>query len=194
MNLPPNCELSWPDETDGLRVASVARLDPAAKGQDLILGVFSEPRWRTRNIAVTFYGTGPSQRSLSRYARMLDLGENVQFGGHALDVSQVWKQNHALILASRYEGTPLAVCEAMSCGRPVIATNVGGNSEVIIDNETGFLAESPSVKHLSEAMERAWNQRDRWPEIGEAAKTQIRKMRVNDPVQHFAQLLLSQFE
>ena len=57
------------------------------------------------------------------------------------------------MLPSRFEGLPLALVEAMLCPRPAVVTNVAGNTEVIEDGETGFVAAAPTAGHLDEAME-----------------------------------------
>src|SRR5437763_3000966 len=45
------------------------------------------------------------------------------------------------------------------CARPAIVTNVGGNAELLEDGRSGFVAPAPTIKHLNEAMERAWDRR-----------------------------------
>ncbi|MFM8485760.1 MAG: glycosyltransferase, partial [Bacteroidota bacterium] len=57
--------------------------------------------------------------------------------------------------------------------RTAIVTNVSGNGEVIIDNETGFLARACTCEMLDEAMERAWQAREQWKDIGKAAREHV---------------------
>ena len=83
--------------------------------------------------------------SLERLAEHLRLGDRVIFGGET-SVTDIWASNQVLALASRYEGLPLVIVEAMLCGRPVVATNVAGHSEVIEDGRVGFLADAPTVR------------------------------------------------
>ena len=86
-----------------------------------------------------------------------------------------------MILTSRYEGLPLALVEAMLCGRVSIVTDVSGNREVLTDGKTGFLAKHPEPESVSEAMDRAWERRNEWKEIGENAKEDIRKIVPENP-------------
>jgi glycosyltransferase involved in cell wall biosynthesis len=181
--------LPWPGEEHCLRFACVGRLDPAAKGQDLILEALAQPQWRGRSIRVSFYGSGPMFASLRRYAATLGLSDVVTFEGHVETIESIWLQNHALLLPSRYEGLPLALVEAMHCGRSGVVTDVAGNAEVIVDGETGFLAAAATVGHLSEAMERAWRDRDRLYDMGMGAAKAIRQMMPADPAAEFANLL-----
>ena len=181
--------LPWPDEAGGVKFAFVGRLEPGAKGCDILLDVLSGAQWRTRKITVTFYGEGNSAGSVKKYASALGLG-NVRFHGHAGNVMDIWKENHVLLLPSRYEGLPLAAVEAMLCGRPCVVTDVGGSAELIEDNATGFVAEAATVRHFNEAMERAWNLRAEWREIGEKAGAKVRAALPRDPAGVFAEKLI----
>ena len=116
--------------------------------------------------------------------------ENVEFRGHVGSIQDVWKNHHLLVLPSRLEGLPLVLVEAMLCGRPAVVTNVAGNSEVLDDNETGFLAAAPTAAHFDEAMERAWQRRNQWEDMGREAARRIRLAVPEDPVGVFADQLM----
>jgi len=182
---------AWPDGLpSGLSLACVARLDVAQKGQDLLLQVLSLPRWRERKVHVSIVGKGPNGRLLHRAAEELQL-TNVEFTGHVEDVEQVWSKHHAFVLASRYEGMPLALIEAMLCGRPGIVTDVAGHRELIRDGVNGFLAKAPTVELLDEAMNRAWECRGRLKAMGETAAADVRAWVSPDPAEDFARELMS---
>ena len=171
----PNCQAgTW-------RLACVGRLYPPAKGQDLLIDVLRQPQWRARSLLVSFYGAGPHEQCLRRLVEASGLEQQVRFCGHVSDVAQVWRDNHALILPSRAEGLPLALIEALLCGRTAIVTDVAGNAEVVEHGVTGFVAEAPAVRPLARAMEEAWSARDRWREMGERASETIRKQIPEDP-------------
>jgi glycosyltransferase involved in cell wall biosynthesis len=189
-NVPAEEPPLWPKENRIWKLACVARLEPAAKGQDLLFHVLSHPQWRERPVEANLYGQGPWEQNLKRLAAYLEL-KNVRFHEHKLDVKQIWETNHLLVLPSRCEGLPLTLVEAMWCARPAVVTDVGGNTEVCVDGETGFVAAAPTVPLLEEAMERAWNRRADWPSIGQAARAHAKKLIPNDPVGDFCQLLLA---
>ena len=65
-----------------------------------------------------------------------------------------------LVLPSRYEGLPLALVESMWCSRPAVVTEVAGNTEVCVDNETGLVVPVPTVPLLADTLERAWERRE----------------------------------
>jgi glycosyltransferase involved in cell wall biosynthesis len=179
----------WPRSSDEvLRMACVGRLYPAQKGQDILLEVLARPRWSERRWSLTFYGHGPQRESLERLARKLNLSDRVVFAGHS-PILQVWRENQILVMPSRYEGLPLTIIEAMLCGRPALATDVGGNPEVIEDGVTGFLAEAPVVSSVDRALERVWKRREELEEMGALAAATIRKLVPKDPVGIFTEKL-----
>jgi len=187
-NVPAADPPAWPPETGVWKLACVGRIEPLSKGQDLLLEVLARPQWRERPVEVNLYGTGPWEEGMRRLATYLQL-EKVHFRGHVTDINQVWADNHLLVLPSRYEGLPLALVEAMWCGRPAVVTDVGGNAEMCVEGETGFIAAAPTAKLLEETMERAWNQRARWPALGRAARVRTEKLVPNDPVGDFIEKL-----
>ena len=179
----------WPDDRPGLRLACIGRLHPKEKGQDLLLRVLARRRWRDRPLSVTFYGDGLQRVSLERMARNLGL-TNATFAGFARDVPAIWSAHHGLILPSRCEGMPLVLVEAMLSGRVPIVTDVGGNTEVVDAGATGYVAAAPTEDALDNAMERAWSERHRWREVGEAAAARIRALVPRGPERCFAQRLV----
>jgi glycosyltransferase involved in cell wall biosynthesis len=179
----------WPDIDRGLRLACVGKLFPQQKGQDLLLRVLARDKWRARPLSVTFYGAGPQCGALKRMAAMLQV-DCVSFVGFTEDVAAIWNDHHGLILPSRAEGLPLVIVEAMLSGRVPIITNTGGNGEVVTDGETGFLAAAPTEECLDDALERAWQQRDNWRAIGNAAADRIRTLVPVNPARVFADHLL----
>ena len=157
-----------PVAADGVvRFATVARLDASQKGYDILFETLSRPPWRERaDWRLDLYGSGEDERYLRRLAQHFGIDSRVHFAGHVADVRSIWREHPLLLLPSRAEGTPLALIEAMLCGRAAVATDVGGNAEWIEDGVTGYLAEAPTTALFGNALERAWVQRERWAEMG----------------------------
>lgn len=182
----------WPDAPDGaVRLACVARLFAAEKGQDLLLRALALARWRERPVHVSFFGDGVNREALAGMARQLEL-TNVTFEGQVPDVAAVWRDHHALVLPSRAEGSPLSVIEAMACGRVPVVTAVGGSTELVDDGVTGFVAEAPTVDALDGALERAWQARADWPAIGAEAARRIGELVPDEPASPLAELALEE--
>jgi glycosyltransferase involved in cell wall biosynthesis len=182
-NVEYNNEIEYPEIKENYFLANVARHEFYAKGQDILFRVLNEKKWRERNLIVNLYGKGEHSYSLNKLKNYFEL-EKVNIAGH-IPPLEIWEQNHALILTSRYEGLPLALVEAMLCGRMGIVTDVSGNPEIIIDNENGFLAKAPDVEFVDEALEKAWNRRTEWKELGMRAKEYVRTIVPEDPVEFF---------
>jgi glycosyltransferase involved in cell wall biosynthesis len=182
--------LPWPGDEGETRLACVARLDLEAKGQDTLLQVLATEKWRRRPLRVGFFGVGRHRDSVVELARFLGLSR-VTFPGFVPDVTSVFREHHALILPSRHEGLPLALVEAMMCGRPPIVSDAGGNAELIEDGVTGFVARGSDVRALDDVLERAFAQRQAWQAIGSRAAERIRQRYPQRPEVAFAQRLLA---
>jgi len=187
--VPADGPLPWPGrEMECLRLACVARLYLLDKGQDILLRVLAGEKWKGRKLHVSFYGSGVNGEALADLAARLGL-RNVSFEGQTEDVLGIWKNHHMLVLPSRAEGMPLALVEAMMCGRPCVVTKVGGNAEVVQDGVTGFLA-APEEDSIDAALEEAWVRRRELREMGERAALRIRELVPANPAEDFADTLL----
>lgn len=159
--------IPWPDQST-LHFAVVANLGHR-KGHDTLLECLSSIAWKKRNWQLNIYGSGYGAGYLKDLAGFFHLEERVVFHGFQHDVREIWSSNHLLLIPSAGEGLPISLTEAMICGRPAVVTDVGGNSEVITEGQTGFIAEAPSVQSYARAMERAWGERERWEQMGREA-------------------------
>lgn len=178
----------WPSDEGITDIACVGRMDPRAKGQDILLQVLALPKWRQRPIRLNFYGDGPCEKSIESLAKLLNV-ENVRFRGQVSDVRSIWTENHALVLPSRYEGLPLVIVEAMFCARPVITTDIAGNAELLEEGITGFIAPAPDATLLDQALERGWSRRGDWQSIGTAARAAALEKIPSDPITLFSNKL-----
>jgi glycosyltransferase involved in cell wall biosynthesis len=186
-NVDYNVCLPWPRQLDDeIRLACVGRLDVRAKGQDILLEALAAPAWLNRRWYLTFYGDGPMKDGIERMIDHFGLRGHATIAGWSPSAERIWQKNHVLVLASRLEGLPLVVVEAMLCGRPVIATNIAGNPEVVEDETTGFLADAPTVPSFRAALERFWERRSELKSMGETAARAIRKKVAPEPAKVFA--------
>lgn len=176
--------------TDIYKIAVVARLESDVKGYDLLFETFAQPQWKDRNYRVHIYGSGPHEEYIRDLATFYRLEENVIFKGFVKDITEVWNENHILMLPSRGEGTPLSLLEASYCKRAAVVTDVGGNAEIVTEGINGFVAEAAVTSCVANAMERAWQQRDKWEMMGLAAKKKIDILYAKDPVDGFIEKII----
>lgn len=183
--------MPWPEQTDQtLRLACVARLHPASKGQDILFRALSDPRWSERDWQLSLFGAGEQEQSLRRLAQLLGISHRVHFMGHSRTPMEIWKTHHALVLPSRYEGTPLVLMEAMLAGRPAISTAVSGAPELIEHGKNGFLAQAPTVAHFQSCLEEAWATRSQWESIGRTGHASAAERAKEVPAERLARELL----
>jgi glycosyltransferase involved in cell wall biosynthesis len=187
-NVAIDTDLEWPEDNPTLGLACIGRLNPEPKGQDLLMRIMSRPEWRERPVELNLYGAGPYEQSLRRICQLLEL-TNVHFRGHVNDVRTIWSRNHILVQSSRYEGVPMTVSEAMWCGRPAVVTNVGRCGELCVDGVTGFVAQEATVSSFGQALERAWERRSEWRNMGLAARTRADTFVPKNPVALFCDQL-----
>lgn len=180
---------SYPEATDTYRLAVVASYTPGNKGQDVLLKVLADKKWKDRNLVVSLFGKGKYEAYLRKLAMWYGL-RNVHFGGHQ-SIHEIWQSHQGLLLPSRKEGMSLALIEAMIIGRFGITTNVGGAHEVITDNVTGFIAEALTPALLDDALERAWQQRSQWPAISKKAYESIRTVVPTDPARFLMERIIA---
>jgi len=187
-----NQEIPWPHKNDDIwRLACVGRLNPIAKGQDILIETLKEKRWKNRPVKVSIYGEGAQENILRRLVKNYELEDKIEFCGQVDGLKNIWAENHALVLPSRFEGLPLVLIEAMMCKRTAIVTDIAGNKEILENKVSGFIAEAPTILHFGRSLEEAWTLRDQWRDMGEAAYTEIRKKIPPDPAEVLANKMIS---
>jgi L-malate glycosyltransferase len=179
-----NIRMEWPKSEIPL-LAVVSRLDINFKGQDILLETISLPKWKDRNFKIQLYGDGPDKMKIAELIRYYNLEQKVFLKGHIKEITDVWKENHLLIMPSLSEGLPLTITDAMLCSRPCLVTDVGDSAYLIDENENGWIAYTASVKALDEALERAWQQREQWEEMGQRAHLKIMNFIDHNPGKTF---------
>lgn len=163
--------LTYP-KGETLQLACVGRLDAKVKGQALLLQCLSTQDWRSRNWHLNIYGKGDDLYFFQTLASHFGIAHKVSFHGFVKDVKlEIWEKCNLLIMPSYYEGLPIVLIEAMLCGRAAIVTDVGGNSELIKDCETGFISSATNKKSLLDTVQRAWTHKNRWEQMGKDAYT-----------------------
>lgn len=132
------------------RFVSVGRL-AAIKNFPLMLSAFARLAGR-EHASLTIVGDGPERAHLMALSAQLGLGDRVHFVGFSYDVPRYLADADVFLVSSNYEGISIAVLEAMQAGLPVIATNVGGISETVVDGVTGMLIPAGDCEALTSAM------------------------------------------
>jgi glycosyltransferase involved in cell wall biosynthesis len=135
---------SWPGPTIG----SLGRLD-RQKGYDVLLEALPALPDET---AVMILGEGPERSCLERQASRLGVQDRLRLLGRRENARDYLATFDVFVLPSRFEGLPLALIEAMLAELPVVATDVGSDSEVVRDGQTGLLVEPDDPEALGRAL------------------------------------------
>ena len=136
------------DQVVGLGV----RLSPQ-KGIRYLIDAFSRLTKRTSNTKLLIIGDGELRPALERQARGLGLGKQVIFGGYRNDIAEILPAIDIYVLPSLWEGHPLVLLEAMAARRPVIASDIPGNRETVVDGKTGLLVAPENAEALTHAID-----------------------------------------
>ena len=123
---------------DAFVAGTVGRLDPV-KNLPLLLEAHALLLARYPNARTVVVGEGSERAALERKAADLGVSGSVIFTGYRQDVRFLMPAFDVYVNCSTYEGVSLTILEAMASTLPVVATPVGGNPEVVIDQETGLL-------------------------------------------------------
>jgi glycosyltransferase involved in cell wall biosynthesis len=134
------------------RIVMVGRLGPP-KRPDLAIRALARVVKRLPAAHLQLVGDGPLRSGAERLARDLGVDGAVEFLGARDDVPALLAEAACAILASDYEGCPLAVIEAMAAAVPVVATAAGGIDELVADGRTGFVSPADDSEALAARIE-----------------------------------------
>jgi len=130
-------------------VGNIGRLSPE-KGQADFIRAAAEVLKYCKNVKFALIGSGSDETYLRELADELNIRDSVIFTGYRNDMLQVYNSLDLVVQSSRTEGMPNVILEALAMETPVIATDVGGTLEAIINNYTGILIRPGDPRELAE--------------------------------------------
>ena len=130
---------------------------------------------RNFNLRYRFIGDGEEMIALKQQVAKMKLDNRIEFLGYRSDIPEQLTTLDIYVQPSIYEGMPNSVLEAMASGLPVIATNVGGTPEVVIDNQTGFLIPPKDPSAIAEKIMYIIEHPNLVKQIGQNARAYIEK-------------------
>lgn len=139
---------AWPERGGVPRIVMVARFAPQ-KNQQQLLSALAEVELPFK---LTFVGDGPTRLAAEQLAGELGLTPRVEFLGVRRDTEQILAASELFVLATNWEGFPITILEAMRAGLPVIATDVDGVREAVLDGQTGCLVPRGDTQALREKL------------------------------------------
>jgi glycosyltransferase involved in cell wall biosynthesis len=161
---------------DEILILSTARLWPQ-KGVQFLIQAVGELATvpLDRPFKLLLAGTGPMSGSLAQLARRLNLGEKVRFLGFRSDVGDLLAACDIFVLPSLWEGLCLGLLEAMAAAKPIVATDIAGNSEATLGGQAAALVPSKDSAALAAAIRDLADH----PEVAEALARKARTIYVS---------------
>ena len=148
---PDNKNQSFRDEleldSNSILIANIGRLSPE-KGQEIFLKAAKELLENHDSLFFLLIGIGPEQGKLERLCDDLGIREHVIFCGYRDDMVNIYNSLDLVVQSSSTEGMPNVILESLLMETPVVATSVGGTSEIIQHKQTGLLIESENLQQL----------------------------------------------
>lgn len=171
-----NQKFTWKDKNGGYyKLIYIGRLYFLHKGLDMLLSVLAKKKWKNRPLQIMAYGEGQDREFMEKYIREHDI-KNFFFCGYTKDLEKEIVKYDGAIFPSRMEGIPIALTDVLLCHRMAIVTPVGGMPEIIKNGENGFVSSSVSKEGIEECLERAWQNRNKWKDMGKEAGLMIRRV------------------
>ncbi len=159
-------------EPGALVLGTVARFDPV-KALDTLLRAFAVVAADRPAARLLIVGDGPEGPRLRALAATLGIEDRVRLPGFVADASRLLPALDLYVSASRKEGLPLALLEAMACGLPVAATRVPGHVDVVEQGVTGLLVAPADHRDLGRAMGDLMVEPARRSAMGQAGRRRV---------------------
>jgi glycosyltransferase involved in cell wall biosynthesis len=144
------------------------------KGLSTLLQAFSQLSPAEGSAELSLIGWGPSERALAEEACALGLGSRVAFHPAISNVEEALREIDIFVLPSYSEALSNSLMEAMACGCAVVASRVGGNSELVTHDETGLLFEAGNSGELAACLRRLIGDEQLRRRLGRQASERIR--------------------
>lgn len=132
-------------------LGTVARFDPI-KNHTMMLQAFANVLLKQPNCTLLIVGDGEERQNIENCINELGIAENVILAGYEPKPAEHIALMDIFLLSSLSEGTSMTLLEAMSISKPCVVTNAGGNPEIIIDQENGYVTPNDNAAHYAAAI------------------------------------------
>ena len=168
-------------DPDALVVGTVANLRPV-KGYPDLLEAAAQVLRKLPDVRFVTIGQGPQAAAVHALHARLGLGDGVRLLGHRRDAVRVMGACDVFCLASHHEGLPVALMEALALGLPVVATGVGGVTEVVDSGREGLLVPPGRPDELAAALLEVLTDGERRQAMAAAARQRGRALSVESAI------------
>lgn len=145
------------------------------KNQSLLIDAWKHVLAEIPNAKLLFAGQGECERRLKGRVAREGLSTSIQFLGYRTDIPQLLSLADVVTLVSKREGLPRSIMEAMAAGKPVVATNVRGNRDLVKDGTNGLLVSIGDARSLAQALVRILTDKELAQRMGTAGREIIQE-------------------
>ena len=153
---------------DNKVVLSLGRLKKQ-KGYDLLIDAFRSVVEKQHQAILLIGGDGPERENLTQQIIAMGMKNHIRLLGLVNNVDELLEVCDVYVNSSRYEGLPITLLEAMAHKKPIVATDVGGNAEVVKHNKTGFLVPYGQLSSIADAIVKILEDKVLKEKLGEGA-------------------------
>jgi len=161
-----------PHHQVGVVVATFKR----QKGHQFLIDAAARLNSKFPDFHILFVGDGELREQLKNQVKDLHLENRIHFLGTRKDVPAILSASDLFILPSLWEGLPMALIEAMASELPVVATDVSGTKQVMVDGTTGVLVQPGDSAQLVSAIERVLSNPSAAKAMGEASRKRVERL------------------
>lgn len=166
-SIPIAPEQQLPNEGKTRWIGTVSRLD-TVKNHPMLLRAMQQVLRRFPDTRLVIVGDGPERAALEDLATELGIAQQTLFTGFSAHAGEFMRQMDIFLLPSYTEGTSMTLLEAMSLGKPIVATAVGGTPEIVEHGKTGYLVPSDDAAALAAAIEQLLADPEQARRLGQA--------------------------
>ena len=159
-------------KTNTLIITTIAELHER-KGVEYLIKAVPEVLKQYPNVKLVIIGKGKERNFLEYLVKDFSIGKNVVFLGRQKEIPRLLKSSDIFVLPSLREGFGLVNCEAMMAELPVIASEVGGIPDIVLDGKTGILVKEKNVEQLTLALKNLIANPVKRKEMGAEGKTRV---------------------
>jgi glycosyltransferase involved in cell wall biosynthesis len=158
------------------------------KGMPYLIAAMREIRAELPGARLLIVGNGEKAAELHALVSELGLDNCITFLGPRTDVADIVAGLDVFVSSSLWEGLPTVILEAMLLGVPVVATNIAGSRDLVIDGRTGLLAPARDSAALARMIIRQYQQPARAKAMAAAARTHIEQFTIREVAQAYSEL------
>ena len=174
---------------DNLVVGMVANFNRPVKGVSYFLDAIPSIVRAVPAARFLILGRGKEQQSLQDKAKALGIESHVVFAGYQNEVGHYYSIMDISVLTSLSEGLSITLLESMSYGIPVVATQVGGNPEVVVDGQTGYLVPPRDVPSFVDRVVKLLHNPDLRSKLGQESLRRIKqKFQMQDTANRYLEV------